>query len=889
MSLSPQLGYPLVPNSITNPNVLRTNALDVGTPMAFLTFIKILNVNFSPDVLQTYYTEYLKSWNYQNSTKGIVDDELIVEKYRDFVKALTINYTTLEEKEFLSKIDYNDPFDLDILITFCSKKLVDISNFYNSKRHDLKYGVIRSKLVGTNFGTTKTIEELVLSYLKNLELGALSYNYNTIQDRLEIEIEELYDTYPLYFNQTPNSAIYDYKNLDYGQNIFLKDNTTLISEIFSGLSFELKTLKEVDQLFDNKRALTEKYLSTDYYFLSTGATVYDILSGKLLSNSDSSGNLLNRSYPTTASTEHPEYLQTSRSQGFFRPSNTTIILVDGITNTYKINYDNLAINSLYFFPDPNITGNNGDTLTFIADDSYLKRNMSSGSATNQPTSNQYDTKYYGYTSKIEPSIQKGLDIIHDTGYIKDFKSDIYGNLFGLFINDGKYTQTIEQSTITPSQTSVLFNGYQFYDDIYGLGTSFNYLSTYSCSSCSNTITSGLSTYTGSLSTNVPDLILNFGDFTHNQELAAPTESWLIPQYHIIENGFIMNGTSTYSDPVSSDLSAFQTSILPFYYTELIECGLNSPTQRALYDSAYPTLTANLSATLREPAMNIVDGGWFDQPFPNYEISPASSYYDDTLLMPTNMSTDTNGLYNGLIYVKNSMSRAVDVILDSIPFLTISHSVSAISQINDAKINKFDVSGDILVMETDNWLTIDKIKMEAGEFVNPKVLSYELFHSSNLFDRISNRLKVQNFIYFVNFTKVEENPPYTSNNFYLFPNIYAYNTLDNTITILFNHSLSSDDTMFNVLGGDIRYIISDAPIITYDSRSNIFLITLTLRDQNDMIVIHDYKFYIDTTLTFIDHNITTVATNNVSNIFGQTYVTYYSPNAFTTLDGELILT
>ncbi|MFK5283629.1 hypothetical protein ACI3PL_29050, partial [Lacticaseibacillus paracasei] len=81
------------------------------------------------------------------------------------------------------------------------------------------------------------------------------------------------------------------------------------------------------------------------------------------------------------------------------------VLIDGLNSSYSINLSNLSPNSLYFYPDPTIIGSTGEVLTFTVDDSYLKKNFSSGEASNQPSTSQYDTKYYGYVSKIEPNFQ----------------------------------------------------------------------------------------------------------------------------------------------------------------------------------------------------------------------------------------------------------------------------------------------------------------------------------------------------------------------------------------------------------------------------------------------------------------------------------------------------
>ena len=118
MSSTLQYGYPEVPKSITNPNVSESNALDVNSPMSFLLFIKTVTISFEPEILQTYYNEYLKRWNSKKKNSSVVNSNVIVEKYKEFIKDVNLKYTTLEEKEFLSKIDFNDPLDLDTVLIY---------------------------------------------------------------------------------------------------------------------------------------------------------------------------------------------------------------------------------------------------------------------------------------------------------------------------------------------------------------------------------------------------------------------------------------------------------------------------------------------------------------------------------------------------------------------------------------------------------------------------------------------------------------------------------------------------------------------------------------------------------------------------------------------------
>ena len=119
-------GYPPVEVSITNPNVNRDYALDKNTPFTFLEFIKNVNDSYQPDTLQEYYNDYLRKWNNSTANKTLSDNELIIERYKEFLQDIALIYCTSAERKFLSQIDFDDKNDLGIAIPFYSEKIREI-------------------------------------------------------------------------------------------------------------------------------------------------------------------------------------------------------------------------------------------------------------------------------------------------------------------------------------------------------------------------------------------------------------------------------------------------------------------------------------------------------------------------------------------------------------------------------------------------------------------------------------------------------------------------------------------------------------------------------------------------------------------------------------------
>lgn len=902
MSSTLQYGYPEVPKSITNPNVNEINALDVNSPMSFLTFIKTVTVSFEPDVLQTYYNEYLKRWNLKKTNSTSDNANVIVEKYREFIKDVNLKYTTLEEREFLSKIDFKDPYDLDTVLGFYSNKLLEISKHYNLKRDDVKYEVSRKKLKGSNIGVSKIIFEKTLEFLNNREDALIEYDVEEIKSKLRINIEELYNSYGLYFDQTPDVSVYDYKDLDYGQNIFLKDDITLVSEIFQGVSEEIKSLKEVDQLFNNKRKLTEKSVSSNFYYISTGSTASDFVSGSLFEAQNPSRNILNRNYPTTAST-HKGSLVTKEDLGFFKPNKTSIVFIDGKNESFTINVDNLKPNSLYYFPDPNIFGSNGGVLTFFVDGEYLKRNASSAEAVNQPVSNKADTKYYGYVTEKPEFFDQSFESIFESGYITDQKSDIYGNQFGLFKLDDNFRSTIE--TTTPSYIkSLILNGYQFYDDLYNEEYAFNF-ATFDDTSYKETVRSGLSSYTNAFSSTSSAWTLFFRFFLPYQELKAPTESNLKPSFKIRDGGlFMKNDAEFLSDPIRSDFNSFPGSGV-YYYNTLFEAALHtkSPVQRALRDPSFPSLSADFTQTLRPLSGNSVlnvDGGKFTTEFVyDYQFDKVNYTYINQSDNATAFTVDSfeSDTYNdridlnGLIFVRNVSKNTTKPLLTEFSYISSKYNSSVYNQLSN--ISRFEICYDTLFIESDNYLIFEKIKYENSEFVNPKTLTYVIEHNTNAINQLSNRFKIGTDVYYCVLNT--NTAVISSNNYIIYPEIYKYDTLTNKNVKLFpiNESdYNSNVEFFSVSGGNVRFESVEKPILTYSSANDVFSISFLVKDQNEMIALNEYDFIINPDVQFLKHNAYFGSFESYSNIFQNNYSTlldvYLSSSPVTIVNEELTL-
>lgn len=821
-----------IPKSITNPNVENVDALDLAQPFSFLEFIKIINDNFSVENLQNFYTQYLKKWNRVKNVKESEDSATIVERYRDFIKEINLKYSTTEEQKFLSQINFNDPLDLDLAIPFYSRKLTEIANYYNKKREETKFQVIKKKLLGTNNLLEQEIRNNIINYLENVEDGEIFYDIEQIKNKIDINIDELYDSYPLYFNQTPNDKIYDNKDLDYGFDIFLKSNSEIISDVFSNMSGAELGIKEINELLDNKRKLTEKYIGNDFYYLSTGSTVNDYVSGLAILSENPSQNFLNVDYPTTASTDK-KILVTKEDIGYFRPHKTSIINIDGKTLSFSFNTEILEPNTIYYFPDPAIRGDNGNIITFINDNDYVRRNFTSGKAEILPSSKRNDSKYYGYISKIEPSADKYLDRLANIGYLQDSKRDIYNNLFGLFKNDNSFTKSISTYEGEPVYYQIL-NGHTFYDYLYGEGFSFNY-STIDDTTYNFTNRSGLSTFTNGFSS--IDLFYQvFGGTFSNNEFYYEDE--YLPNFQILEGLFIMDGNSPYVDAASSDLSSFELSG-NFYYSRLVEGGINSsaPLRRALLDSNFPTITANMNQNIFPDEENtfMIDGAFFGSDYPDFSPTLSQIYYDSTVLNPSEYvlsASPTKNLYerfglNGKLYVRNAYTMDISPFESELTYLTNVLPLSVYAESLSA-VKRFEIVADILTIETANNLIITKLEFENGVFLTPVKQTYTITHNGY----ISNRYNRDGNIYFTIINDLSSNGV---DAVLVRPSIYEFDTLKHVLTEYDDYSIPS------ISVGSPSMSTFEAPTLAYNMKNNKFSTNFLIKNSLNEFIITEIDF------------------------------------------------
>jgi hypothetical protein len=827
--------YPTVPKSITNSNVSDRDVIDKDSPMSYGVFLTVIQSYYGDDI-QDFYSEYVKRWNTVKLGDTERSENEILERYKNFVRELTLKFDTIEEKQFFQNIDFDDKGQLAISIPFFKEKIKDIANYYKKKREDVKSQTIKNKSLGISVDLKNRIKDFTVNFVESIPDAFAKYDINQIKEDLSVEIEELFDSYPLYYDQTPDQTVYDFKDLDYGLDIFLRADDELIEEVFSDVSDEIRSLKEVASLFNLKRKETTRNIATDFYYLSTGNSVTQYLSGKLFDNNSDIKNFFNRNHPTTASTPKG-FLQTERDRGYFRPQKSGIVLLDGERKEFRFDTSKLKPNSLYYFPDP-LLSNVETFIEVVIDDKGLSKNKTSGSAKNEPKIGKNDTTIHGYVSeRYLDGENRYFQEIYDRGYIKDLKRDIFGNIYCLISDDDdfKINLKVENQNVVKS---LVLNGHKFYDNIYGEGFSFDYgVEDYNI--VKDTVRSGLSANTGDFSDSSGSYTL-FGRYFSPYEEPKEKKTDQIT-YVYYDGGFISN----VDDPISSDLDAFPGSSLLYYYDTLLECGIHtvSPLVRPLNDPLFPTLTANLledfipddTQTFDIDCGNIIQNFEYDYTFNSPQYHYNGDVVCQSILQPISSFNVRNYIrrknLSGKILVKNVSTGEVTSLSGGLSYLQGILPENVITSLESGVI-RFEVVGDILSLESDEYLVFVKIGFDGEKFSDPK--SSAIIHqiNKNPFNRVSGRYLVGKDIHFNIFDT--DNYPLSSKQLDLNLWIGKVDTKTLSQEII-------GTTMIPISSGDIIYHKMDFPVVCHNQTRNMFNVSVLLKDQNHLFDILDINF------------------------------------------------
>ena len=461
-----------------------TTAKDNERVFTFIEFIKEFGYENSSEVFVQYYKDYLTLWSNKkkdNITK--TDKEFVMEKMIDILKSITLDYSSYEEQDFIAHIDWSNKDHIRGMVSYYSRKIREITEFYRKKRNESHLIVKRNSMKGS----AKSLEEIIYNKVVDFVFNNrhIIPSYANIRRDLIVSVENYVDTYSEYFDIPRNKNFtdrsrqemlsanmndVDYRNyleislvvseILYSGNVYLEE-IPLIAQLGIDLSQscvgDMLALK--DTLMSNttinqiplteqvalKRKLYEKFLGCDLYYMYVDLQK-NVKIDVLCKAKNPTGNLLNCGSVDTATIDSGQLELLSHIGLFFKPDKTSILKISAKDYTWSINEEKLEEDTIYIFPDPSKYGDIGNNknssypLMMEYKMDYDIRNISSGESVNDPLSFITDQGWRSYYSKQDDDFKLMKNINYEyamtslanRGFIKSYQTDIWGNQFGLF-------------------------------------------------------------------------------------------------------------------------------------------------------------------------------------------------------------------------------------------------------------------------------------------------------------------------------------------------------------------------------------------------------------------------------------------------------------------------
>lgn len=471
---STKLSEVVIYNSITN--TLVDEKLDSVQPFSFLEFLNFTKILDNNKLVEfSDYQVYLKAWNAVTTIKYNDIEAVIKQEFVTFLKTVALNYTTSEEKRYLSNIDFQNSEDLEVAAPFFATKVKQVLLYFAEKRDTYKIDLeltqnkgsidgvnnyLRTSILETLFSTN----DLTSQQITNNALSAISLN-------LSVEVEAGYDIYNNYFDLDPFEAPEFYNATGIRAKDFTSNTNPIQKEIFLDydqaiidlINSEEVVLQELQSLVVNintpdltllqnndfinyttrtranlrlvlNAELMKKFTGTDFYYLSTNSTGAT-LSGLLFEAQSPYANLLNVNSPSTLTVPQSSVLYERDVGLFFKPTHLSLLALQTPFNYTK--KDELKADYVYVFPDPSNYGNivgvsktdHETPFVFVQDGNKIQRNISSNNALGNSFVTKNDFTFESYHSQEQNAIKKNLQGLYNAGIVTIYESDIFGNVY----------------------------------------------------------------------------------------------------------------------------------------------------------------------------------------------------------------------------------------------------------------------------------------------------------------------------------------------------------------------------------------------------------------------------------------------------------------------------
>lgn len=953
-------------NSITSPTYITgQNADDLDTPFTFFKYLDKTNAFFSPDEYNQKYIQYVLDWN---TVKGNAYDDAVAytrEVYTAFLRELTLNFTTKEEQAFLTNADISSPLNADILLPFYANKIKDICLAVKNQRDKSKFKIEENKRRGTVNGVEQYIYDTIIDYVFNISdtrnIFSTYTALSTFASELKIDIEDYVDTFSNYYNIDGSDASllperetrdvfftanYNTYNTDtiFSGSILLpngKKSIVNMSKIID-INFFLDSTRKLLPIYLNKEKLdlcapdkeittaveaatTEitpsrdklllsmfsKYIGVDIHYIQTNEQNVPT-SGILVRAAADYKNILNVDNSSIAAIPSTTSLTPLKKIGkFFKPDKIGVLTLTNDKKSLVIDTSKLVKNKLYAYPDPavysNVSGENAYPYITILDNASVSRQYGSSYAYTLPSPTSVFSGYVSLKSKEQRN--NSFAEIYDRGLITTWKTDIFGNEYGVLKN---FNNSFNRNYATENYKYVkclnLHGGFfrfptEGYSFNYATDTgtitvnNIEYIRTGLSAVPSEAISTGFSTITSG-----DTYSLYMREFlpyqTCSTQYLTSYDSGIITtrEYDIVYSGggFIGIGETGYYELEESFTPTLCDGTEDMYAEILLQGSIHSLSgiMRSTVPDRPADFTLSFASLLTAGDAITVNGGSFINNvlrIPQTEYSPLVG---NTVLSPSAYSGDTvsiynQHIYNGQVFVRSKstyiqpLSVAFEDVLDK--FTTV------VSNELYTNVYRLDVIYDTLVLYTSSYFVLEKIKFDGVNFLQPNTSNVYLRYSTDNFDKVSNTFydSARNMLYYYKTSCIE-----IDNNQYINFDVYEYNIDKHEHRVVYANSMyPATSGMFTVTESiSTKFISIDSyPELTYNSANDKYKFVVMLKDQNKLsyilccttkytgrlMEIEAVDFYENTnfnnTTSFVNSNITQYSHITAFNVYGSSAV------------------
>jgi len=241
-------------------------------------------------------------------------------------------------------------------------------------------------------------------------------------------------------------------------------------------------------------------------------------------------------------------------------------------------------------------------------------------------------------------------------------------------------------------------------------------------------------------------------------------------------------------------------------------------------------------------------------------------YSSQLTATNNIVLRNNELKT--LYVSNT-NKTLMTFASAFAYGASKYSTSVWRELSSNLIRRCDIVYNTIFIETPSYFVIDRIESENNIFIDSGTPNLWFEHTSAPFNKISNRYKKDNFVYFAILSAVGVNSASDTRDFTVFPLIYKFDS--NTFSIsqiypLESNTLESISESFSFNTAGVQYIEACTPRITYFSKTNTFNLSYLLKDLNKSPYLVSVNFEVNDVVTLKEINGVKITADNSTVMF-----------------------